>query len=37
VPEAMRTVMLWKYEPTYLNGVPYPIRMTITVNFSFAS
>ena len=37
VPEALRTVMLWKYEPTYLNGVPYPIRMTITVNFSFAS
>ncbi len=37
VPEAMRTVMLWKYEPTYLNGVPYPIRMTITMNFSFAS
>jgi protein TonB len=37
VPEALRTVMLWKYEPTYLNGVPYPIRMTITVNFSFTS
>ena len=37
VPEALRTVMLWKYEPTFLNGVPYPIRMTITVNFSFAS
>jgi protein TonB len=37
VPEALRTVMLWKYEPTYLNGVPYPIRMTITVRFSLAS
>jgi len=37
VPEALRTVMLWKYEPTYLNGVPYPIRMTITVNFSLSS
>ena len=37
VPEALRTVMLWKYEPTYLNGVPYPIRMTITVSFSITS
>ena len=37
VPEALRTVMLWKYEPTYLNGVPYPIRMTITVRFAFTS
>jgi protein TonB len=36
VPEALRTVMLWKYEPTYLNGIPYPIRMTITVRFSLA-
>ena len=37
IPEAMRTVMLWKYEPTYLNGVPYPVVMTVTVSFSFAS
>ena len=37
VPEALRTVMQWKYEPTYLNGVPYPIQLTITVHFAFAS
>ncbi len=37
IQEALRTVMQWKYEPTYLNGVPYPIQMTVTVNFSFAS
>jgi len=37
VPEALRTVATWKYEPTYLNGVAYPIRMTITVNFSLTS
>jgi protein TonB len=37
IPEAMRTVMLWKYEPTYLNGVPYPIRFTITVRFSLTT
>jgi protein TonB len=35
--EALRTVMLWKYAPTYLNGVPFPVEMTVTVNFSFAS
>ena len=37
IAEALRTVMLWKYEPTYLNGVPFPVQMTVTVNFSFAS
>jgi protein TonB len=37
IQEALRTVMLWKYEPTYLNGVPFPVQMTVTVNFSFAS
>jgi len=37
VPEALRTVMLWKYEPTYLNGVPYPVQMTVTVSFTFAA
>lgn len=35
--EALKTVMQWKYEPTYLNGVPFPVQMTVTVNFSFAS
>ncbi len=37
IPEALKTVMRWKYEPTYLNGVPFPVEMTVTVNFSFAS
>jgi TonB family protein len=37
IPEALRTVMLWRYEPTYLNGVPFPVQMTVTVTFSFAS
>lgn len=37
ISEAMRAVMQWKYEPTILNGVPYPVRMTVTVNFSFVS
>jgi len=36
IPEALRTVMLWKYEPTYLNGVPYPVKMTVTVSFKFS-
>lgn len=36
VPEALRTVMLWKYEPTLLNGMAYPITLTVTVTFSFA-
>lgn len=37
IPEALRTVMLWKYEPTYLNGVPYPVTMTVTMTFSLPS
>lgn len=37
IPEALRTVMQWKYEPTYLNDVAYPIRMTVTVIFSLGS
>ena len=37
IPEAVRTVMLWKYEPTYLNGVAFPLRMTVTVDFLFGS
>lgn len=37
IPEALRTVLQWKYEPTFLNGVPFPVQMTVTVNFSFSS
>jgi TonB family protein len=32
--EAARTaVAQWVYEPTYLNGVPYPVLLTVTVEF----
>jgi protein TonB len=37
IPEALRTVMLWKYEPTYLNGIAYPVALTATVNFALGS
>jgi len=33
IPEAMRAVAQWKYEPTYLNGVPYPVDLTVDVTF----
>ena len=31
---AIAAVKQWRYEPTLLNGVPVPIVMTVTVNFS---
>jgi protein TonB len=31
---AIAAVRQWIYEPTLLNGVPVPIVMTVTVNFS---
>jgi periplasmic protein TonB len=37
IPEALRTVLLWKYEPTYLNDVAYPVTMNVTVDFAFGS
>jgi periplasmic protein TonB len=33
IPAAMRAVAQWKYEPTYLNGVPYPVTLTVEVTF----
>ncbi len=33
-PAAIDAVRQWRYEPTLLNGVPGPIIMTVTVNFS---
>jgi len=26
--------MQWKYVPTLMNGVPMPVVMTVTVNFT---
>jgi protein TonB len=31
---ALEAVRLWKFTPTLLNGVPVPIIMTVTVNFT---
>jgi len=33
-PAALDAVRQWRYEPTLLNGVPTPVIMTVTVNFS---
>ena len=34
---AIEAVKQWRYEPTLLNGVPRPVIMTVTVNFTLAS
>jgi TonB family protein len=31
---ALNAVRQWRYEPTLVNGVPTPVRMTITTNFT---
>jgi protein TonB len=31
---ALEAVRQWEYTPTLLNGVPVPVLMTITVNFT---
>jgi TonB family protein len=31
---ALDAVRQWKYSPTLMNGVPVPVRMTVTVNFA---
>ena len=33
---ALEAVRQWRYAPTLLNGVPKPVRMTVTVNFTLA-
>ena len=30
---ALQAVRTWKYEPVYLNGVPVPFQMEVTVHF----
>jgi len=34
VEAALTAVRQWKFSPTLLNGVPVPIVMTVTVNFT---
>jgi protein TonB len=36
VPAALDAVKHWKYQPTYLNGVPWPIELTVHVTFSLS-
>jgi protein TonB len=31
---ALDAVRQWRFTPTLLNGVPVPVIMTVTVNFS---
>jgi outer membrane biosynthesis protein TonB len=31
---AIDAVMQWEFEPTYLNGVPKPVILTVTVSFT---
>ena len=31
---ALEAVRQWEYTPTLLNGMPVPVLMTITVNFT---
>jgi protein TonB len=33
MPAALQAVLKWKYEPTYLDGMPVSIRMQVTVGF----
>jgi protein TonB len=37
VPSALAAVLQWKYEPTYLNGVPVSISMSVQVMYSLSS
>ena len=34
---ALDAVRQWEYTPTMLNGVPVPVIMTVTVNFTLQS
>jgi protein TonB len=33
VDAALKAVSQWKYQPTYLNGSPYPLELVVDVNF----
>ncbi len=30
---ALDAVKQWKYQPTYLNGKPYPVELAVNVTF----
>lgn len=34
VPAALKCVSQWKYEPTYLNGTPISVSLSVEVTFS---
>lgn len=36
ISAAVEAVKHWKYQPTYLNGEPWPIELTINVTFSLS-
>ena len=36
IPSALEDVKQWKYQLTYLNGVPWPVELTIYVTFSLS-
>jgi protein TonB len=33
VDAALKAVTRWKYQPTYLNGSPYPLELIVDINF----
>jgi protein TonB len=33
VDAALKAVSQWKYQPTYLNGSPYPLELIVDINF----
>ena len=37
IPDALKAVLQWKYEPTLLNGTPVAVEMEVTVHFSLGS
>jgi len=36
ITAALDAVKQWKYQPTYLNGVPWPLELTIYITFSLS-
>ena len=36
IAAALEAVKHWKYQPTYLNGVPWPLELTVHVTFSLS-